>query len=263
MAKKFGVIGLGNMGGAIVKGALDKGVINHGDVCFFDPSEAAQNQGTDWGLKLMGNEEEVVKVSDIILLAVKPQQQEAVQAKMKDMEDKCMFSIVAGVSVERLRKAMTGNARILRLLPNTPALVYEGAFGICEDNDLREDEKDFAKDLFGSIGSVVWVSEYDIDAVCGLSGGGPSYVAMFIEALADGGVRMGLKRDVAYRLAEQTVYGTAKLMMEKDLHPGVLKDMVTSPAGTTIEGNQVLEESGFRGAVMECVVQATLRSREL
>ena len=151
----------------------------------------------------------------------------------------------------------------VRLLPNTPALVFEGAFGLCKETDFKDDEKGFAVNLFESIGIVEWVKEYDIDAICGLSGGGPAYAAMFIEALADGGVKQGLTRPVAMKMAAQTVLGTAKLILETGIHPGELKDMVSSPAGTTIEGVEKLEEGGRRSAVMKAVVAATDRSREL
>ena len=172
--------------------------------------------------------------------------------------------IRTGVSIERLKKAISGKSpRILRLLPNTPALVFEGAFGLVRETDFTDEEKQFAVDLYESIGIVEWVKEYDIDAICGLSGGGPAYVAMFIEALADGGVKQGLTRPVAMKMAAQTVLGTAKMVLETGMHPGQIKDMVSSPAGTTIEGVEALEEGGMRNAVMKSVIVSTNRSREL
>lgn len=258
MGIKFGVIGFGNMGGAIVKGAVNKGVLRPEDVNVYDIKEEARQAAKDFGLQVLANDEEVARQSDITLLAVKPQQMlDATAQTGKGLEGKAMLSIVAGTSVERLRNALDSNPRILRIMPNTPALVFEGAFALCQENDLTEEEKEFAKNLFESIGIVLWVKEYDIDAVCGLSGGGPAYAAMFIEALADGGVKEGLTRDVSYKLAAQTVLGTAKMILELGIHPGALKDMVTSPAGTTIEGVEVLEENNFRAAAMKCVVKAT------
>lgn len=264
MGIKFGVIGFGNMGSAIVKGAVNKGALDKSDVNVFDPKETAATAAKEFGLNLLRSDEEVAAKSDVILLAVKPQQFiDAAAETKKALDGKAMFSIVAGVTIERLQKAIHAKPRILRIMPNTPALVYEGAFALCKENDLKEEEKEFAKKLFTSIGIVEWVKEYDIDAVCGLSGGGPAYVAMFIEALADGGVKQGLTRDVSYKLAAQTVLGTAKMIMELGIHPGTLKDMVTSPAGTTIEGVEALEESSFRYATMQAVIKATDRSRDL
>ena len=135
---------------------------------------------------------------------------------------------------------ISGAPRILRTMPNTPAMVFEGAFALCSDNDLTEEELKAAIALFEAIGIVELVPEHLIDAVCGLSGGGPAYVAMFIEAMADGGVKQGLPRATAYRLAAQTCLGTAKMILDKNIHPGQLKDMVTSPGGTTIEGCEAL-----------------------
>ena len=181
----------------------------------------------------------------------------------KALDGKAMMSILPGATMERLKNNIDGEARILRLLPNTPALVFEGAFGLCNNTDFTEEEKEFAVRLYESIGIVEWVKEYDIDAICGLSGGGPAYTAMFIEALADGGVKQGLTRPVAMKMAAQTVLGTAKLLLETGMHPGELKDMVSSPAGTTIEGVEVMEEGAFRHSVMKAVVAATDKSRTL
>ncbi len=262
---KFGVIGFGNMGGAIVEGALKKGTLKAEDVYVYDVVDAKNREAAALGLNVCGGLEELCEASDMILLAVKPQQFEETLAQCKKaLAGKAMMSIVAGVSIERLQKAISGKApRILRLLPNTPALVFEGAFGLVNETDFTEEEKKFAVDLYESIGVVEWVKEYDIDAVCGLSGGGPAYVAMFIEALADGGVKQGLTRPVAMKLAAQTVLGTAKLILDTGMHPGQVKDMVSSPAGTTIEGVEALEEGAFRHAVMKSVIDSTNRSREL
>lgn len=261
---KFGILGFGNMGSAIVKGAVDKGVLDRKDVLVYDPKEAATNAAKEYNLTTCDSVKSLVEASDVVLLAVKPQQYQETCAEGEGaFAGKAVFSIVAGTTIDRLQKAMPGSPRILRIMPNTPALVYEGAFALCQENDLKDKEREFAENLFKSIGIVEWVKEYDIDAVCGLSGGGPAYAAMFIEALADGGVKEGLTRDTAYRLAAQTVLGTAKLIMEKGIHPGELKDMVTSPAGTTIEGTEALEKGGFRYAVIDAIVKSTERGRNL
>ena len=262
---KFGVIGFGNMGGAIVRGALKKGTLKKEDVNVYDILDIRNQEAAELGLHVSADDEALCAESDIILLAVKPQQmEEALGMCRTALAGKAMMSIVAGCTIERLKNATEGDKpRILRLLPNTPALVFEGAFGLCRETDFSEDEKKFAVDLYESIGIVEWVKEYDIDAICGLSGGGPAYAAMFIEALADGGVKQGLTRPVAMKMAAQTVLGTARMILETGLHPGQIKDMVSSPAGTTIEGVETLEEGGFRHSVMKAVVDATDRSREL
>ena len=148
---------------------------------------------------------------------------------------------------------------------NSPdgVMVFAGAFALCSDNDFKEDEMEIAKSIYSSIGVVELLPEHLIDAACALNGGGPAYVAMFIEAMADGGVKQGLPRATAYRLAEQTCLGTAKMLLEMDIHPGALKDMVTSPAGTTIEGCEALERGGMRASVTECIKAAAERSRQL
>ena len=264
MGIKFGVIGFGNMGGAITKGAVNAGYLSKEDVYVADIKEEARQKAKDFGLTVVKDDEELAAKSDIVLMAVKPQQyEEAAAMTGKALDGKAMLSIVAGVTTDRLQAAIDGTPRILRLLPNTPALVYEGAFALNKGNDFTSEEEAFSEKLFASIGTVLWVKESDLDAVCGLSGGGPAYVAMFIEALADGGVKEGLTRDVAYKLAAQTVLGSAKMILETGMHPGQLKDMVTSPAGTTIEGCDALEEGGFRHAVIDCVVKASERSRNL
>ena len=199
-----------------------------------------------------------------MILAVKPQYAAPALAALGDtMNGKAVISIMAGATVERIRSMIKGDIRVLRCMPNTPALVNAGAFALCNETDLTAEEKAFAEKLFTSIGIVEWMSEKLIDTACGLSGSGPAFVALFIEALADGGVLEGLPRPTAYRLAAQTVMGTAKLIMDTGMHPGQVKDMVSSPGGTTITGCQVLEEMGFRAAAIDAVQAATNRSREL
>jgi pyrroline-5-carboxylate reductase len=264
ITKKLGIIGCGNMGGAILYGALESGVIAKENVNVCDISPAMREKASGWGVNVWESDADVCRESDIILLAVKPQNAaEALAMCENALDGKALMSIVAGVTVERLQAMISGTPRILRIMPNTPAMVYEGAFALCSDNDFADEELAAAKAIYEAIGIVEMIPEHLIDAVCGLSGGGPAYIAMFIEAMADGGVKQGLPRSTAYRLAAQTCLGTAKMMLEKDLHPGVIKDMVTSPAGTTIEGCEKLEVGGMRGAVMECIKAATEKSKAL
>ena len=244
ITKKIGWIGCGNMGGAILHGALESGVISKDDAIVYDIKEEMMDKAKGWGAALGESDADVCGKCDIVLLAVKPQQaKEALAQCGEALDGKALISIVAGVTVERLRGMISGNARILRVMPNTPAMVFEGAFALCADNDLASEEMAAAEELFRSIGVVEKVPETLIDAVCGLSGGGPAYVAMFIEAM--------------------TCLGTAKMILDMDIHPGQLKDMVTSPGGTTIEGCEALEKGGMRGTVIECINVATEKSKQL
>lgn len=262
--KKVGIIGCGNMGGAILYGALESGILSKNDVYVYDINPAMMGKASGWGVHLSRNDEDVCQNADLILLAVKPQNAaEALAQCKKALEGKALMSIVAGVTVSRLQAMIDGTPRILRIMPNTPAMVFEGAFALCSDNDFTNEELEAAKSLYSSIGIVELVPEHLIDAVCGLSGGGPAYVSMFIEAMADGGVKQGLPRKTAYRLAAQTCLGTAKMILEMNIHPGELKDMVTSPGGTTIEGCEALEKGGMRAAVMECINAGAEKSKQL
>ncbi|MDD5823207.1 MAG: pyrroline-5-carboxylate reductase [Firmicutes bacterium] len=262
--KRIGVIGCGNMGGAILYGALESGVLDKNLVYVYDINPAMMDKAAGWGVNLAESDEDVCAKSDIILLAVKPQQmEEALGMCKKALDGKAMMSIVAGVSTERLHNNIDGNPRILRLLPNTPAMVFEGAFAVCSDNEFTDEEFEIAKAIYEAIGIVVMIPEKLIDAACALNGGGPAFVAMFIEAMADGGVKQGLPRAVAYQLAAQTCLGTAKMILDTGMHPGQLKDMVTSPGGTTIEGCEALERGGMRGAVIDCINKAAEKSKKL
>lgn len=264
ITQKIGIIGCGNMGGAILYGALESKVLSKENVYVYDINSAMMEKAGSWGVHLAESDEDVCMHSDIILLAVKPQNAaEALEQCGKALDGKAMMSIVAGVTVERLHKMIDGTPRILRLLPNTPAMVFEGAFAVCSDHDFTESELAAAKSIYENIGMIEMVPEHLIDAACALNGGGPAYVAMFIEAMADGGVKQGLPRATAYRLAAQTCLGSAKMILEQDIHPGQLKDMVTSPGGTTIEGCEALERGGMRAAVIECINAAAEKSKRL
>ena len=262
--KNIGMIGCGNMGGAILRGLLDSGVLEGTQVFVYDINETAREQMGDLGVCVMESNEQVCEASDVVILAVKPQYMADTLASTGNaLDGKCVISIAAGLSSEQLRSMISGKVRLLRTMPNTPAMVRLGAFALCSDSDLTDEEKQLAEALFSPLGIVEWVPEHLIDAVCGVSGSGPAYVAMFIEAMADGGVREGLPRASAYRLAAQTVLGTAQMYLEKGIHPGVLKDMVTSPAGTTIEGCYALERGGMRAAVIDAVHAGAEKSRDL
>ena len=201
----------------------------------------------------------------MVILAVKPQIMGQVLREIAPTvgPQHLLISIAAGVSTGTIRSGLGKEARIIRVMPNTPALVLQGATAIAKGKGLGPDDLGTAEEIFGAVGRVVVLDEELMDAVTGLSGSGPAYVAIVIESLADGGVKMGLDRATAMTLATQTVLGAAQLLAETGLHPGVLKDMVSSPGGTTIAGISALEEGGIRTTFIRAVERATLRSREL
>ena len=262
--KKIGFIGCGNMGGAILYGALESGVLPKENAYVYDINPEMMKKAESWGVNLCTDDEDVCAKSDIILLAVKPQNSaEALGMCNKALDGKAMMSIVAGVTVERLQNMIDGTPRILRLLPNTPAMVFEGAFAICSDNDFTGEELEIAKAIYNSIGIIEMVPEKLIDAACALNGGGPAFVAMFIEAMADGGVKQGLPRATAYRLAAQTALGTAKMILETGMHPGKLKDMVCYPGGTTLAAVRVLEDHKLRSSVFEAMKACVAHAKKM
>ncbi len=204
----------------------------------------------------------VAEAAEILLLAVKPQLFDSVTADLATNAGNAVISILAGVTIARLERAFPNRA-VIRVMPNTPATVGAGMTAIALGTQADSKHLERAKTIFLAVGDVVEVPESSIDAVTGLSGSGPAFVALAIEALADGGVASGLPRAIALQLATQTVLGTATLVKETGKHPGVLKDQVTSPGGTTIAGVAKLESLGFRSALIEAVKTATARSKEL
>ena len=261
---KIGFLGAGAMGGAILSGAINSGVLNPSDVYVCDMLDSIKEKYRALGCNIVDSNQELGKVSDLVLLAVKPQYAAPALAELRNSVDgKAVISIMAGIRVAKIREMIQGNFRVLRLMPNTPALVNMGAFALDSNTDLRPEEKEFAQKLFESIGIVEWMPEPLIDSACGLSGAGPAYIYLVIEALADGGVMKGLPRATAQRLAAQTVMGAAKMVLETGEHPGKLKDNVCSPGGNTIVGVKTLEEHGVRGAFIDTVDKAVERAKEL
>ena len=261
---KIGFLGAGAMGGAIISGALKAGIVEPKDVYISDFSKAITDKYKELGCNIVDSNPELGEAVDILQVAVKPQYAaEALKELGNSMNGKAMISIMAGLTTETIREMTEGDFRLLRLMPNTPALVGAGAFALDSNSDFTEDEKAFAQKLFESLGIVEWMPEHLIDTACGLSGAGPAYIYIVIEALADGGVAEGLPRKTAMNLAAQTVMGAAKMVLETGEHPDFLKDQVCSPGGNTIVGIRTLEEHGVRGAFIDTVVKATERSREL
>ncbi|MGN0673483.1 MAG: pyrroline-5-carboxylate reductase [Anaerovoracaceae bacterium] len=260
---KIGFLGAGAMGGAILSGAIEAGVFAPEDVYVADFSQAIKDKYAAIGCNICDQNSDLGQ-ADIVVLALKPQYaQSAIESLGTSLEGKAAISIMAGLKAADVRAMISGNVRLLRTMPNTPALVGAGAFALDAGTDLTEEEKAFAEKLFGALGIFEWMPENLIDTATGLSGAGPAYVYMFIEALADGGVLEGLPRPTALRLAAQTVFGAAKMVLETGDHPDVLKDRVCSPGGNTIVGVRTLEEHGFRGACIDTVSKATIRAREL
>jgi pyrroline-5-carboxylate reductase len=260
---KLGFIGAGNMGAAIIRGLLEGGWVARENLSFYDPDPGRRADMENLGLEPALDAPEVMH-SQVVVLAVKPQIIQEVMADLRDFARPwhLIISIAAGAPLSVLRAAFP-ESRLIRVMPNTPTLVAAGMAAVAPGHLSTAADLELALEIFGAVGRAVVVDEKHLDAVTGLSGSGPAFVAVFIEALADGGVKMGLPRALALTLAAQTVLGTARLCLEKELHPGVLKDQVASPAGTTIEGLHVLEQGGFRGMVMSAVEAAAFRAGEL
>jgi pyrroline-5-carboxylate reductase len=260
---KLGFIGAGNMGGAIIRGLLTGGRVPRENLIYHDPDPARQAQMEELGVAAALDNPEVMH-APLVLLGVKPQVMPAVLAGIREFARPwhLIISIAAGVPLAVLEAACP-ESRVIRVMPNTPTLVGAGMAALAPGCRVTPDDLALALELFKAVGEAVVVEERLLDAVTGLSGSGPAFVAVFIEALADGGVKMGLPRPLALTLATQTVLGAARLCHEEQMHPAVLKDLVTSPAGTTIAGLHALESGGFRGAVMDAVTAAARRSEEL
>ncbi len=262
MSVKIGVIGGGVMGGAIVSRLIDRGTYQSNEILISEPTLSQREVLQQlYGVRVTDDNNLAAK-APVLLLAIKPQIFEPVVAKLSQPAADLVISILAGVSIDRLERGFPDRA-VVRAMPNTPATVGMGITALVGGNRVRSEQMELATQIFQAVGEVVSVPESLMDAVTGLSGSGPAYVAIAIEALADGGVAAGLPRQIAEKLALQTVIGTAGLLKESPLHPAQLKDRVTSPGGTTIAGVRELERSGFRSALIEAVIAAANRSREL
>ncbi len=262
---KIGFIGGGNMAEAFIKGLLASGV-SPDEIMASEPrADRREWMHEQYGVVVTADNSELVSQCATIVLATKPQIVEKVlEGVVAEFDhDKVLISILAGIPTAKLERILGGKPRVVRAMPNTPALVGAGAAAVCPGQYTSQDDLDRAKKLFEMIGSVVQVEEMQMDAVTGLSGSGPAFVYTFIEALADGGVQEGLRRDIAQELAVQTVLGAALLVKESGEHPALLRDKVCSPAGTTISAIRVLEERGLRSTIMETVAAASKRSKEL
>ncbi|PHU41565.1 pyrroline-5-carboxylate reductase [Pseudobutyrivibrio ruminis] len=263
---KIGFIGTGNMGSAMMGGMVSSGIVAASNVMASDIFQAALDRISDQlNIATSTNNRDVVDFADIVFLAVKPQYLAGAIDGIKDMDftDKIVVSIAAGQSIEKLTELFGKQLKLIRVMPNTPALVGEAMSALSPNELVSEDEADIVLHLFESFGKAEIVPEKLQDAVVGISGSSPAYVYVFIEALADGAVAEGMPRAQAYKFAAQAVLGSAKMVLETGEHPGVLKDAVCSPGGTTIEAVATLEALGFRNAVIEAERVCVEKSRDL
>ncbi len=266
LTQTIGFLGTGNMAEALIKGLIGAGVVEPKQIRGSDPrKERCDVMKQRYGIHTTTSNAEVVQPAEIVVLSVKPQ----ILPKVLDeiaphlKPSALVISVAAGVPVSAIEPRLPEGTRVVRTMPNTPALVGAGATAIAAGQHAKDDDVEATRRMFDAVGMTVVLDESQLDAVTGLSGSGPAYVFLIIEALSDAGVKMGLSRYNAQALAAQTVLGSAKLLIETKEHPGVLKDMVTSPGGTAIAGLHTLEAGGLRTTLINAVEAATNRSREL
>jgi pyrroline-5-carboxylate reductase len=263
--QKIAFIGGGNMAEAIMRGLLreDNGV----GICVAEISPKRRDELTALfpNVRVVGGAAEAAQWGEVIILAIKPQHAESVLDLIEPVvtPQQLVISIMAGIPSLKIEANLVPGCRVIRAMPNTPALIGAGATAVCSGRKATSDDLDLARQIFALTGIAVSVEEKLMDAVTGLSGSGPAYVFTFIEALSDAGVKCGLPRDVAARLAAQTVLGAARMVAETGEHPALLREKVTSPGGTTIAAMHALETGRFRGVVMDAVEAACLKSKEL
>jgi pyrroline-5-carboxylate reductase len=263
---KIGFLGAGKMASALAKGFVQARLVQPEHIIASDPLEAARTQFAQAiGTRATARNAEVAAFARILVVSVKPDQVEEVLGEIRSSlaEEHLIISIAAGVTLARIEAALSPGAHVIRVMPNTPALVGASATAFALGKSASAQDGELAQSLFSAVGIAYQLKESLLDAVTGLSGSGPAYVYLIIEALSDGGVAAGLPRAIATSLAAQTLLGGARMVLQTGLHPGALKDMVTSPGGTTIEGLHELERGGVRAALMQAVRVATEKSKKL
>ncbi|MFW9951459.1 MAG: pyrroline-5-carboxylate reductase [Candidatus Thorarchaeota archaeon] len=264
--KELGIIGVGKIGSALLNRLILSNTIQKDQIIIYDIDEnKIQEKSTEFGVKCAKNNIEVINNAKYILIAVIPQVIDDVLSVIGPIisTEHIIISIAAGVSFKHINKFVDEKNGLIRVMTNTPALIGAAATAIAHNQHVKKDQLDFVKRIFNAVGLVVELEESHLDAVTGLSGSGPAYIFIIIEALADGGVKMGLPRDVSLKLAGQTVMGSAKLLLDTKKHPGELKDMVATPAGTTITAIHELESAKIRATLIRAVEAATLKSKSL
>ncbi len=266
LKERIGFIGGGKMGEALVKGILHANLSTEDRIIVSDvDKKRCQTLEREAGIKTTQENKKVISNSDIVLLAIKPNVMGNILAELKGVitSKHLVVSIAAGIPISFIESFFYKDCRVIRIMPNTPCLVGETAAGYSLGKNATQDDGKLVSEILNAVGKSYLLEEKLLDAVTGLSGSGPAFVYMVIEALSDGGVKMGLPRDVSTTLAAQTVFGAAKMVLESNIHVGELKDFVTSPGGTTIEGLHALEKGGIRNALIEAVEVATKKSKRL
>ena len=261
----LGIIGCGKMGSALVKGAIKENAIDGQKVVVIDlVPELAQKLSNDIGATVAKTNDDLIKNADAVLLCVKPQDMISLTDSFnKERSSKLFISIAAGIKIDDLEKSLKNDDRVIRVMPNTPAMIGQGASAQSKGKNATESDAEFVSKILNAVGISLEVPEKQLDAVTGLSGSGPAYIYTVIEALADGGVLVGLPKEKALTLAAKTVIGAAEMVMKSDEHPAKLRDQVASPGGTTIAGLAALESGKLRSTLIEAVKAATKRSEEL
>ncbi|GAA0178179.1 pyrroline-5-carboxylate reductase [Clostridium sediminicola] len=268
MSKKIGFIGCGNMAKAIIKGIINSGIFQGENIIASDINiDKLEETKKELGIKTTNNNVFVASNSDYIVLSIKPNMYNKIISQIKNeiKNNSIIITIAAGVTLEKTENNFDKDIKLVRVMPNTPALVGEGMSALCPNSKMNEEELNEVKNIFNSFGKSEIVEEKYMNAVTALTGSSPAIVYTFIEALADGAVLNGISRDIAYKMASQAVLGSAKMVLETRKHPGELKDAVCSPGGTTIEAMYSLEKNGFRGTIIEsinkCVEKADKMSK--
>ncbi|WP_297487065.1 pyrroline-5-carboxylate reductase [uncultured Cetobacterium sp.] len=263
---KIGFIGCGNMAKALINGMVSSETVSPQDVIASDAYfPALEKTHKELNINITSDNKEVVKSSKYIVLAVKPQFYTSVISEIKEFltEESVIITLAPGKTIADLENLFTLNTKIIRTMPNTPAMVGAGVTAICKNSNVTEEELKFTCSLFESCGLVEVITENLINAVISVSGSSPAYVFMMIEAMADGAVMNGLPRDKAYKFAAQALLGSAKMLLETNMHPGALKDMVCSPGGTTIQAVRTLEKTGFRSSIIEAMDACVEKAKQM
>jgi len=265
LARNIAFIGGGQMAEALIGGMLSVKLCGRDQIWATDPvASRLDHLKKEYGIQVGARNREAVAWADVVVLAVKPQILDAVLSEVgAELGKALVVSLVAGVTIRRIADACGSNTRVIRTMPNTPAMVHEGMTAMAMGRGVADEDVLCVRQMFESVGKIVPIEERLMDAVTGLSGSGPAYVFVAIEALTDGGVKMGLPRETAALLAAQTVLGAARMVLETGQHPARLKDQVASPGGTTIAGLHQLEQGGLRATLIDAVEAATKRSQEL
>ena len=265
--KKIAIIGVGKMGGTLVNSIVKNKLVKKENLCGSTAQEEhAKEINKKYGIKTYINNKEMISGKEIIILAVKPQMMKKVLSEIKEVatEEQLIISIAAATSTQFIEECLGKNIPVIRAMPNTPALINEGMTVLCPGKHVNKNHIQMTIDIFGAVGLVEVIHREELmDVVTALSGSGPAYTYIIIESLTEGGVRMGLPRELARKLTTQTLLGASKMVLETKMHPALLKDAVTTPAGVTVDGLMELEEGGIRVTLIKAISRATEKSKEI